>query len=177
MGKKLIIGLGVIVAVIAVLGFVAPKDFSVESEIVINKPKDFVFQQLKMMKSHDLWSPWAKRDPQMKTTHQGEDGTVGFVSAWDGNDQVGAGEQEIKSIVEGERIDTELRFQRPMVDSSNAFFITEVVSDSQTKVRWGLKDTLTFPSNILYLVMDMRGRLTKDFDEGLAQMKGLYESM
>lgn len=177
MGKKLMIGLGVLAAIIAILGFIAPKDFYLEREIIINKPKDFVFQQLKSVKTHDLWSPWAKRDPQMKKTYQGEDGTVGFISAWDGNDQVGAGEQEIKSIIEGERIDTELRFKRPMEDSSDAFLITEIVSDSQTKVRWGMKDTMTFPGNVICLLMNMPAKLAKDFDEGLAQMKVVIEGM
>ncbi len=41
---------------------------------------------------------------------KGVDGTVGAVSAWSGNREVGVGEEEIKKISQNERIDFELRF-------------------------------------------------------------------
>ena len=50
----------------------------------------------------------------MKIETHGTDGTPGFVSAWNStSNEVGEGEQEIKKITEGERVDTELRFKRP----------------------------------------------------------------
>ncbi len=52
-------------------------------------------------------------DPNLKKDFRGTDGTVVFVFAWHGNKQAGEGEQEIKSIREGERLDLEIRFVRP----------------------------------------------------------------
>jgi hypothetical protein len=49
----------------------------------------------------------------MKKEFRGTDGTDGFVYAWDGNKNAGSGEQEIKRITDGDRIDLEIRFARP----------------------------------------------------------------
>lgn len=56
-------------------------------------------------------------DPNMKKDFRGTDGTVGFVYAWDGNKKAGKGEQEIKKITEGERVDVEVRFEKPLKES------------------------------------------------------------
>ena len=69
MAKKILIGVGVVavlfVATIAVLGAVAPTDLHVEREVVIDRPKEVVFEDLKYFKSHERWSPWFKRDPNI----------------------------------------------------------------------------------------------------------------
>src|SRR5688572_16407495 len=114
MKKKILIGLAVFVSVIVLLvtflGVLAPKQFVVEREVLINKPKDFVFAELKQVRNHGNWSPWERKDPNLKKDYKGTDGTVGFVASWAGNKEVGVGEQEITNIIEGQRIDFELRF-------------------------------------------------------------------
>jgi hypothetical protein len=179
MARKILIGAGVsvllLVATIAVLGAIAPTELHVEREILIYKPKGVVFEDLKYVKNHDRWSPWIKRDPNMVRDSRGEDGTVGFVSSWSGNDEVGVGEQEITKIAEGERIDYELRFSKPMQDASTTYLITEALADDQTKVRWGLQGKTPFPGNVMCMVMNMKRTLAKDFDEGLAMLKAELE--
>ena len=179
MAKKILMGVGVVavvcVAAIAVLGAIAPTDLHVEREVLIYKPKEVVFEDLKYLKSHDRWSPWFKRDPNVIKEYKGEDGTVGFVSSWSGNDQIGVGEEEITKIAEGERIDYELRFKKPMEDTSTAYLVTEALADAQTKVKWGMKGKTPFPGNVICMVMNMKQTLAKDFDEGLAMLKAELE--
>jgi uncharacterized protein YndB with AHSA1/START domain len=179
MAKKILIGMGVVavllVATIAVLGAIAPTDLHVEREVVIDKPKEVVFEDLKYVKNHERWSPWFKRDPNLAKEYHGEDGTVGFVNSWSGNDQVGVGEQEIKKIAEGERIDYELRFKKPMEDTSTAYLITEAVGEHQTKVKWGMQGKTPFPGNVICMLMNMKQTLAKDFDEGLGMLKAELE--
>ena len=179
MAKKLLIGAGLLVLVlvgtIAVLGAIAPTDLHVEREILIYKPNEVVFEDLKYLKNHDRWSPWFKRDPNIVKEYKGEDGTVGFISSWSGNDQVGVGEEEITKIAEGERIDYELRFKKPMEDTSTAYLITEALTDDQTKVKWGMRGRTPFPGNVICMVMNMKQTLAKDFDEGLAMLKADLE--
>ncbi|WP_413289200.1 SRPBCC family protein [Bdellovibrio sp. HCB337] len=175
--KKVLIALGVIVGVFLILGLIAPSEMNIEREIVIAKPKDVIFAQLKQLKTHNSWSPWAKRDPNIQMEYRGEDGTVGFISAWSGNDDVGVGEQEIKNIIEGERIDLELRFKKPMEDTSAAYLITEAVDATQTKVKWGMKGKYKFPMNVICMLLNLKKVLIKDFDEGLASMKTYMEKL
>lgn len=178
--KKILIGLLAIVliliAVVAVVSFISPTDFRVEREVTINKPKAEVFAYVKMLKNGSEWGPWAKRDPGMKTEYRGTDGTVGFVSYWKGtNDDTGEGEQEIKRIVENERVETELRFKKPFESRADAYITTDSVGDSQTKVKWGFTGSMPRPMNLMLLAMDMDKEVGKDFAEGLANLKTILE--
>ncbi len=166
-----------LVATVVVLAFSISGDYKVERAVTINKPKSEVFSYLKILKNQNDWGAWAKKDPAMQMDFRGTDGTPGFVSAWKSDhDEVGSGEQEIKRVVEGERIDTELRFMEPFNSKSDAYMITEAVGEDQTKVRWGFSGTMPKPFNIMSLFFDMDKEIGKDFDEGLNTLKSKLES-
>lgn len=174
--KKILFGVGIVVCLIVIAGFLAPTKFHIEREIVINKPKADVFNFLKIVKNADKWSPWMNMDPNVMKEYAGNDGTVGFVAAWSGNDEIGAGEQEIMNVVEGERVDSELRFKRPMQSTATSYYVTEASGDNQTKVKWGFDSESQFPFNLFCLVMNMQGTMEKEFDKGLNNLKALLEA-
>jgi len=163
-----------LVAIVLITAAFVKKDFAVECSVVINRPKVQVFEYLKSLKSQNDWSTWGRKDPAMKTEYIGTDGTVGFISKWDGNKEVGSGEQEIKKIVEGERIETELRFKKPLKITNMAHFTTEAIDSSITKVNWGFEGSMPYPLNIMNL-MDMSETVGKDFQEGLNNLKAKLE--
>src|SRR5690554_6331855 len=100
--NKILLVAVVIIAFPLVLALFVENEYAVEREITINRPKQEVFAYIKYLKNQDNFSKWAKMDPAMKKTYKGTDGTVGFVSAWESEqDDVGKGEQEIKIITEG----------------------------------------------------------------------------
>jgi len=168
--------LAVIVGVLILLALIAPKKYEVSRSIVINKPLTEVFQYVKYIKNQDDWSPWKNRDPEMKQTFTGTDGTVGFVSAWESDHkQVGSGEQEIKAITENSRIDTELRFLKPFKSVSDAYLVVENEM-GKTKVIWGFKGVNKIPINIMMLLYNMDKAVGKDFEEGLSKLKELLEN-
>ena len=171
--KKVLYVLIGLVVLVCIAGLVIPKDFVIERDVTINKPVDQVFPYLKSLKNQNEWSVWAKMDPNMKTEYRGTDGTVGFVSGWEGNDDVGKGEQEIKSIAEGQRIDIELRFMKPWEATNQVTFTTEAAGDSQTRVKWAMAGRTPFPMNIMMVFM--RSSVEKDFATGLANLKSNLE--
>lgn len=174
--KKILLGIIGIIVLLLIIALFVKKEYGVEREITINKPKQEVFDYLKMLKNQDNFSVWAKRDPNMKKEYRGTDGTVGFVSAWDSeNKHVGKGEQEIKNITEGERLDFELRFLKPFEATDNAFMTTEALSDNQTKVKWGFNGKMAYPMNLMLLFMNMDEMLGKDLQEGLNNLKAILE--
>ncbi|HEV8591427.1 MAG TPA: SRPBCC family protein [Pyrinomonadaceae bacterium] len=178
--KKIIIALGILIVlgVVAVVTatMLSPTDYKVERSVTINRPKAEVFAYLKQLKNQNDWGPWAKKDPGMKMESRGTDGTVGYTQVWDSTKHdVGAGEQEITKITEGERIDTQLRFKRPFESTSDAYMITESTGENQTKVRWGFSGAMPRPMNIMLLMMDMDKEVGKDFDEGLNNLKTILE--
>jgi hypothetical protein len=165
-----------LIAVVAILAFTVKNDFKVEREIIIKRPKADVFAYVKNLKNQNAWGPWYKKDPAMKQQFRGEDGTPGFVSSWQSdNADVGTGEQEITKVVDGERLDTELRFKKPFTATSGAFLITEAAGDDQTKVKWGFTMTMPRPFNLSSLFIDMDKEAGKDFEEGLSNLKSILE--
>lgn len=175
--QKILLVIAILIAIPFILALFIKKDYAVEREVTINKPKDVVFAYVKYLKNQDNYSKWAKMDPQMKKTYRGTDGTVGFVSAWDSEDEnVGKGEQEIIKITEGERIDYELRFFEPFESTEPAYIITESLSDDQTKVKWGFKGHMDYPMNLMFLFMDMEEMIGADLDTGLQNLKNILEN-
>lgn len=164
-----------IVLLILILATIAPKTYNVSRSIEINRPKDEVFAHLKSLKRQNEWSPWAKRDPNMQQKFTGTDGEVGAINYWNGNKQVGEGEQEITKIVEGERVESELRFLKPFKSTSDAYLVTESVGNDKTKVVWGFSGQNKFPMNIMMLFMNMDKAVGKDFEEGLVNLKAILE--
>jgi hypothetical protein len=164
------------VALLLIIALFVDKDYAVKREITINKPKSEVFDYLKLLRNQDNFSVWATRDASMKKEFRGTDGTVGFVSAWDSEmNEVGKGEQEIKKITEGDRIDFELRFIKPFEATDNAYMSTESVTDSSTKVTWGFNGRMDYPMNLMLLTMNMDEMLGKDLQEGLVNLKANLE--
>jgi hypothetical protein len=174
--KRILIVIVAIVALALIIALFIKKEYAVEREVIINKPKTEVFEFVKLLKNQDSFSVWANKDPNMKKEYKGTDGTVGFVSAWDSqNKDVGKGEQEIKKITEGQRIDFELRFIEPFEANDNAYMTTESVNENQTKVKWGFNGKMNYPMNLMLLCMNMDEMLGKDLQDGLNNLKTTLE--
>jgi Polyketide cyclase / dehydrase and lipid transport len=175
--KQIILGLLAIIALVLIIGFFMPKNYAVKREITINQPKDSVFKFVKFLKNQDKFSTWNKMDPNMKKTSSGVDGTVGYIAGWESKDEnLGVGEQEIKKITEGERIDYELRFKVPFEATDHAFMTTETVLANQTKVTWGFDGAMPYPMNIMMPFMNMEKMLGDDLQKGLADLKLVLET-
>jgi len=165
-----------IIVLIILLVVISPKTYNVSRSIIIDKPKEIVFPYLRMIKKQDHWSPWKKKDPNMKQTFTGTDGEVGFKASWVGNKEVGEGSQTITAIVENQQIDTHLVFLKPWQSESNGYYTVTDASPGQTKVVWGFKGKNKFPVTIFMLFFNMDKAVGKDFEEGLKNLKKELES-
>ncbi len=169
--KKILLVLGILIAIVLISAIFIGKDFKVQREIVINKPKQDVFAYVLLLKNQNNFSKWAMMDPNMEKTYTGTDGKVGFIQAWDSkNGDVGKGAQEIKAITDGDRIDYEIRFERPMKITNTAYLVTEAVSPTQTKVKWGFDGKTPYPFNFLCVFMNMEDMVGKDLEVGLKNL-------
>jgi hypothetical protein len=170
---KVLIALVGIIALLLIMAFFMKTEHYVKREIVINAPSDKVFAYLKLLKNQDKFNKWAKADPNRKWEFKGTDGTVGFIISWNGNKDAGEGEKEITGIIEGKRIETQIRFVRPMVTTADVIMETESLSESQTKVSMSNAGTFKYPMNLMIPIMEMM--FPKDMDESLLTLKGLLE--
>jgi hypothetical protein len=163
-----------IVLLVIILAIIAPKNYDVSRIIIIKKSLPEVFSYLKFLKNQDNWSPWAEKDLNMSKTFSGTDGEVGFISAWEGNKEVGSGEQEITGIVANKVVNSQLRFFKPFKSTSDAYIKVEEVEEG-TKVIWGFSGNNKFPISIMMLFMNMDKAIGKDFEYGLNKLKGILE--
>ncbi|MEM6685715.1 MAG: SRPBCC family protein [Bacteroidota bacterium] len=167
--------IGGLFALIIFLALIAPKSFAVSRSITVNSPLEETFQFVKSIKNQDLWSPWKKKDPTMTQSFEGIDGEVGCIARWQGNKDVGEGEQELLKIVENEQVISKLRFFKPWKSEADAYLYTEAISDTETKVTWGFSGKNKVPFNIFMLFMNMDKAVGKDFEEGLSDLKAYLE--
>ena len=120
------------IALLLIIGLFTKREHYVIREIIINAPLQKVFNYAKLLKNQDDWNKNAKGDPDKKEEFKGTDGTVGFIIVFSGNKNVGEGQKEIMNIIEGKRIETEMRFVKPMTFTASLIMDTEFLSDNQT---------------------------------------------
>ncbi|RYY34231.1 MAG: polyketide cyclase [Sphingobacteriaceae bacterium] len=174
--KGILIAVAAIIVLVLIAALFVKGEFDVTRNVVINKPKSEVYDYVKYLKNQNEFSKWARMDPNMKKEYRGTDGTVGFVSAWEGKaDSVGKGEQEIKGIEPGKRIDYEIRFIKPMEAIAPAYIALDSVGVSQTKVTWNFHEKMNYPMNIVCAFMDIEDMIGADLQTGLNNLKGILE--
>lgn len=169
----IILGILGIIALLLIIALFLKKEHYVKREIVINAPRQKVFDFLKLLKNQDKFNKWAKADPNRKCEYKGTDGTVGFIISWNGNKNAGEGEKEIINIIDGKRIETQIRFVRPMKTIADIIMETESLSDYQTKVNLINSGTLKYPMNIFIPLAEKN--FPKDMDASLLALKEILE--
>ena len=174
--KKIFLFILAIIVIALIAALFVNKEMKAEREIVINKPKQEVFDYIKYVKNQDNYSKWNKMDPAMKKSYSGTDGTVGFNYAWDSDkDDVGKGSQTITAIKEGERLDCDLHFLKPFDSKAKIYMTTTAVNDSTTKVIWAFDSKMPYPFNLMKLFMNMEKAVGDDFSTGLSNLKAVLE--
>jgi len=162
-----------IIALLLLIALFMKREHYVNREIIINAPRQKVFDYLKLLENQDMFNKHAMAGPDRKKEFKGTDGTVGYIYAWSGNKNAGVGEKEIKNIIEGKRIETEIRFVKPMAAIASIIMETESLSDDQTKVSWSNAGTLKYPINIMIPMMEKH--VVKDMDISLSTLKNILE--
>jgi len=164
-----------IIALLLIIALFMKKEHYVNREIIINAPLQKVFDFLRLLKNQEEFNKYAQTDADRKKEFKGTDGTVGFIYAWSGNKDAGEGEKEIINIVEGRRIETEIRFVKPMRVTASVIMETESISDNQTRVNLINAGTLKYPLNIMIPMAEKN--FAKDMDSSLVSLKNILEKL
>lgn len=171
---KILLILAGFITLLLIIALFMKKEHFVKCEIIINAPRQKVFDFLKLLKNQDQFNKWATAGKEnRKEEFKGTDGTVGYIYSWSGDKSAGQGEKEIKNIVEGKRIETEIRFVKPMAAIASIVMETESLSDSQTKVTWSNSGILKYPLNIMIPIAEKN--FSKDMKSSLSILKEILE--
>ncbi len=177
--KKALLGIFIllVLAIAALAAVIAyqPEDFTITRSAEITASPERVFQQIDDFHNWEAWSPWAKIDPEMKTTYSGPRSGVGASYAWAGNSEVGEGSMTIIDSRPHEAVKIDLEFLQPFAAKHlTEFKLTPSVS--RTNVTWTMSGKNGFIAKAFCLVVDMDKMLGSDFEKGLAQLKNVAEA-
>jgi hypothetical protein len=166
------------VALIAVLCTVVAmqsEDFKVARSATFNASPAAVFEQVNDLHKWDAWSPWAKLDPNAKSTFEGPTSGKDAKMSWDGNADVGAGSMTIVESKPNELVKIKLDFVRPFEGTSDVEMKVEPVGD-QSKLTWSMAGKNNFIAKAISLVIDCEEMCGEQFEKGFANLKGVVEA-
>jgi hypothetical protein len=173
--KKFVVVL--VVLLIAFLGYVStrPGQFHYERNGVINASADKIFPYLSSFKEGAAWSPYEKKDLQMKKIFTGTDGQVGATMAFEGNKEVGSGKLEMLKIVPNEVVEIRLTMLEPVRGESLVQYKLTPV-DGGTQFSYSMSGESGFLGKLMSTVIDCEKMVGDDFSIGIANLKTLVES-
>jgi effector-binding domain-containing protein len=173
MFRNILLGLLLLVALFFAVGMVLPDTAHVVRSIKVEAPQAQVFALVNSFRRFDQWSPWADKDPQLKTQLSGPAYGVGAHYEWQGNAAVGSGSQEIVSSTPNSQVKTRLSFAGFDQPSIASF---DIEADGPiTRVSWSLDIKLGANPIGHYFGMLMDRQIGPDYERGLARLKALLE--
>jgi len=153
----------------------AASEYRIARSATIAAPASDVFAQVNDFHKWDAWSPWAKLDPDAKTTFEGPSAGEGAVFAWAGNSQIGEGRMTLTQSRPAELIRIKLDFVQPMAGTSTAEF-TFKPEGNRTAVTWAMFGHNNFVSRAICLFMNQDKMLGGYFEKGLENLKAVAEA-
>jgi hypothetical protein len=174
MFKKFAIFLLLLIVVFCIVVATRPADFRITRSLEMSAPASAIFPHVNDFHRWETWSPWAKLDPNMKTTFGGPAAGEGATYHWAGNKEVGEGEMTITQSKPSELVGIRLDFIKPMAATSQTDFTFEPAPRG-TLVTWTMSGKNNFIAKAAHLVMNMDKMLGADFEKGLAQLKAVSE--
>lgn len=172
--KIILIAVPVVIVAFLLVVATRPSGFLVTRSAAFGAPPDAVFPHVNELKKWEAWSPWAKLDPNAKSTFSGPPAGVGAVMAWAGNNQVGEGRMTITESRPNELVRFKLEFFKPMAGVCTAHF-TFKSEGKQTVVTWSMEGTNNFVAKAVSLFMNCDKMVGGQFEQGLASMKSIVE--
>lgn len=172
--KKILAVLVVLIAAVLAFAATKPDTFHVERSATIQAPPEAVYPLIADFRNWPSWSPWEKLDPAMKRTFSGAPSGVGAVYAWQGNNDVGAGQMEITEANPTSKVAIRLQFLEPMESSSTTEF-TLTPQAGGTGVTWAMHGPNPYLSKVMSVFMSFDKMIGKDFETGLANLAAQAE--
>jgi hypothetical protein len=151
------------------IGLLLPSHKMVERSIVINAPPAQVFPHVNSMRAFHAWSPWTDIDPDTQYAFDGPESGVGSRMTWQsGNQQVGAGSQEITLSLAEEQVATALEFGGK--GQGVARFFLEPQAQG-TLLRWQFKTEFGWDLFSRYVGLMLDSMIGASYDKGLRTLK------
>ena len=161
--------IGVFVAGVLGLAATKPDTFRVQRTATIKAPPQAVHALINDYRNWSAWSPWEKKDPNMKRSYSGPASGKDAFYAWDGDKNVGKGSMTITDASPS-RIALNLDFEKPFEGHNKIVFALDS-KGLTTDVTWTMEGPSPFFAKVIQVFCDMDKMVGSDFEAGLAAMK------
>ncbi len=165
---------GGIIVFILVLAAVMPGKYSIQKEIVINKPVENTFEKIADFNNYRAWNPWQKSEPTAKYKITGNPSSIGHKYDWEGK-KIGSGSLTVKSLSQNKTIELDLEFIKPWKTTAADNWKFEDLKNGSTKVTWQNSGDLPYPvARLMGPVISKN--LNAQFVQGLNSLKEMCEN-
>jgi len=166
----------ILIAFILIAGLILPREYRMEKTIVINAPKELVFEHVRYWRNWDAWSPWIEMDSLMVSKIEGTDGEIGSVYSWVGDPKLtGQGEMKTTAVKVNEEIAYHTHLYHPWERESDGYLrLTDEAG--AVNVVWAFYGETPFPWNVGMVFINLDDVVGKDFERGLVRLKQICET-
>ncbi|MCF4102773.1 SRPBCC family protein [Gillisia sp. M10.2A] len=169
----------ILIAIITFIAFLhawAKKEFDISRTVIINRPKEEVFNIVRQLKKEYLWMPWFTEDFNGELKYKGEDGKQDAALYWKGHKRFFEGTQKIVKIHHGKIVETRFLFLKPFRMIFLDYKGMKEIDENTTKMVWGIRGGLKFPFSVLALIQPVDKVYGKELELGLKNLKQLLEN-
>lgn len=172
--RRTLLLIGLILSILLILGFIAPKQYELVHATKIAAPKVDVYPFLNTLQMMHQWSGIVPQSEEVVFTYGGTAGTVGSEVHWKQMTKSNEGRETIAKVIPLERIETTIRYIRPWESLNHSVFYISGEADTSV-VQWHYHGHSPFPFNIRHLFVDMEARLGPGQQAALNRLKQLAE--
>lgn len=171
--KKILIGLGAVIALVLLAGFLLPGKMEVSKSILIQAPAGYVFEEINDLKLNPRWSYWNSLYQEMTVTYGEVSAGVGAVSEWDGPES-GKGKMTIVESIPNQSIKMDLDF---MEQGTARAWYTFSTAGEATQLTTGFSSDMGLnPIGRLIGAILVKPEMEKAFDYNLTKLKEIAEA-
>ena len=171
--QKLISGIGAVLALLIIIGFILPRTNQIEVSTEIDAHPATVFALVNDFRRFSAWSPWGDTDPNARMLHSGSIRGAGAVMTWDGP-VIGSGSQIITESRPYHYVGIAMN-PGEAGETRSWFDLTPGVGT--TIVTWGFE--ADYGMNIVgrYFAAMLGGVVARDYHNGLVRLRELAEGL
>ncbi len=168
----------IFIAIITFFAFLhawAKKEFDISRTVIINRPKEEVFNFVRQLKKEPLWMPWFEKDYRGILKFKGDDGKPEALLYWKGHKFFYEGTQKINKLNQGRIMETRILVVKPFTLALLEYKGLKEIDENKTKIVWGIRGSLAFPFSVISLIHPVDKAFGKDLESGLKRIKSILE--
>lgn len=168
----------IFIAIITFFAFLhawAKKEFDISRTVVINRPKEEVYNFVRQLKKQYLWMPWFSRNFKGILKYKGDDGKMDALLYWKGHSKYYEGTQKIVKLHQGKVMETRILIIKPFRIVLLEYKGLKEIDENKTKMVWGIRGGLAFPFSVMALIHPVEKAYGKELEEGLKNIKTTLE--